>query len=218
MKIITTVLLLCITLLANAQEVATIHDYTIIKPAQWVIPENDTISYTMGDYDSAKALLLKRSLLDDKRASVAYPKDLVFSDGSIEADIASPAGGAGYIGVAFHIKDAQHYETVYFRPGLSHSMEAMQYMPERSAEFNWWSYTDHKFQARATLPLTQWFHVQLLVKGSSLTVFVNNDPKPVFTYHYLDTDLDSGSAGFWLGNCTAGAYKNLVIKATPKMK
>ena len=196
----------------KAQEKEVLFDYSIIKPAQWHIPKSDTISSAFEVYDSSDAFLLHRNFLDDKLAFIAYPGNLKFKDGTIDADIASPAGG-GFIGLAFRIKDAHHYETVYFRPGMSRSMEAMQYMPSRQNEFNWWSFTDRRFQSRATIPFNKWFHVQLLVKGSSLTVFVNREARPVFIYTDLDSNFDAGSVGFWLGNCNTGAYKNLVIKA-----
>jgi hypothetical protein len=157
-------------------------------------------------------LLLKRNILNYKSASIAYPKDLNFKDGIIEADIASPGGSAGFVGLAFRIKDAHHYETVYFRPGSSGTGEAVQYMPEKKQEFDWWDYENSKYEALAVLPVSGWFHTKLVVKGNRLTVFVGNAPKPVFVYDALDAGLKNGSVGFWLGNCTVGAYKNLVVK------
>lgn len=197
---------------AYAQEHAEKHNYTTIKQADWVIPSSDTLAFAFDMYDSSQALFLKRNILDSKSASIAYPKALRFKDGIIEADIASPNGGSGYIGLAFRIKDEHHYETIYFRPGYSRTFDAVQYMPELHQDFNWWSYEDHKYQARAILPLTSWFHVKLLIKGTTMTVFVNNDPTPVYTYNELDDSLDSGSVGFWLGNSKMGAYKNLVVE------
>jgi hypothetical protein len=85
-------------------------------------------------------------------------------------------------------------------------------MPEKKFEFNWWDYESEKYQAKATLPLTAWFHVKAVVKGRTLTVFVDNQPKPVMVYNALDPDLKTGSVGFWLGNSASGAYKNLVVK------
>jgi hypothetical protein len=195
-----------------AQQPDATHNYATIKEAEWVIPKNDTLDYAFDNYDSSKALLLKRNIMDSKSASIAYPKNLRFKDGTIEADLASPGGGAGYIGLAFRIKDAHHYETIYFRPGYSRTFEALQYMPELKQEFNWWGYNDRTHQARAIIPKTGWFHVKLEVKGTTMTVFINNVPEPVFVYKELDETLDMGSVGFWLGNSAVGAYKNLMVK------
>jgi hypothetical protein len=187
-------------------------DYSSIKPALWVIPKTDTLDYALGNHAGKPALLLKRKFTNYKSASIAYPKKLNFKDGIIELDIAAPTGKAGYVGLAFRIRDAHHYETLYFRPGSSGTINAVQYMPEKKLEFNWWDYESEKYQAKATLPLTVWFHVKAVVKGRTLTVFVDNNPKPVMVYNALDPDLKTGSVGFWLGNSASGAYKNLVVK------
>jgi hypothetical protein len=197
---------------APAQRKKPDRDYSVIKPGEWVIPKTDTLDYEQAPYEGSPALLLKRKSANSKSASVAYPQDLNFKDGIIELDIASPTGKNGYVGLAFRIMDQHHYETLYFRPGSSGTINAIQYMPEKKSEFNWWDYEDEKYQAKARLPLKEWFHVKVLVKGDQLTVFVNNDAAPVFVYKPLDASLKSGSVGFWLGNSASGAYKNLVVK------
>jgi hypothetical protein len=107
MKILILSLLLNASFSLYAQESSITHNYTIIKEDEWIIPHNDTLSYLFAIYDSANALLLKRNAFDTKIANIAYPKDLIFKDGIIEADIASPNGG-GYLGLAFRIKNAHH--------------------------------------------------------------------------------------------------------------
>jgi hypothetical protein len=190
------------------------HDLSVIDESSWVIPKNDTLDYGFDSYKNAKAFMLKRKIQNFKSASVAYPKNLNFQDGTIEADIASPQGGAGFVGLAFRIKDEHHYETIYFRPGSSNTPEAVQYMPEIKPEFNWWNYEDSIHESKAVIPLTDWFHVRVLVKGNTLTVFVNGDDKPVMIFKGLDPGLKNGSVGFWLGNCPVGAYKNLTVTAS----
>jgi hypothetical protein len=109
-------------------------------------------------------------------------------------------------------KDNHHYETVYFRPGSSGTINAIQYMPEKGWEFNWWDYEKDKFQAKADIPMTGWFHARAVVQGRTLKVFLNNGKEPVMVRDDLDASLPSGSVGFWLGNCTSGAYRNLTIQ------
>jgi hypothetical protein len=194
-----------------AQHKSSVHNYSIINPSEWVIPRTDTLDYTFEPYQGQKALLMKRKFENYKSASIAYPKDLEFKDGIIEMDIAWPGKANGFVGLAFRIKDPHHYETLYFRPESSGTINAIQYMPEKKFDFDWWDYESDKYQAKATLPLNGWFHVKVIVKGSTLNVFVNNTSKPAFTYNYLDSSLKSGSVGFWLGNSTVGAYRNLVV-------
>lgn len=206
------ILLLFAAITTHAQKEGKAKDYTVIKSSDWIIPKNDTLDFEFSSYVGEKALRLKRTILNYKSASVAYPKNLDFKDGIIELDIASPAGKVGFVGLAFRIQDEHHYETLYFRPGSSNTPNAIQYMPEKKSEFNWWDYEDLKYQAQATLPLTDWFHVKAVVKGNQLTVYLDNKSVPAFTYKALDPNLSHGSVGFWLGNCIAGVYKNLVVK------
>jgi hypothetical protein len=194
-----------------AQQKAVVHNYSAIKSTEWVIPKTDTLDYGFGEYQGYKSLLLKRKIGNYKSASIAYPKSLVFKDGAIEFDAAWPGDKGGFVGLAFRIKDAHHYEVVYFRPESSGTINAIQYMPEKKAEFNWWDYESDKYQAKATLPLHGWFHVMVIVKNSKLTVFIDHQAKPAFVYGPLDSSLKSGSVGFWLGNTQIGAYKNLVV-------
>lgn len=196
---------------SRAQSAGTLHNFSIIKPSEWIIPKNDTLDFAFDKYEGEDALILKRKIQNSKSASTAYPKNLKFRDGTIECDIASPGGPAGYIGLAFRIMDAHHYETIYFRPGGSGTIEAVQYMPEKKTEFDWWDYEDRKYQAIDMLPMNGWFHVKVVVKGNSMTVYTSNKPKPVFIYNNLDAAITRGSVGFWLGNSPSGAFKNLVV-------
>ncbi len=209
------ILLLFVTDSIFAQSKRLIYNYSIINPAEWIIPKTDTLDYAQAVYEGKPALLLKRKFENYKSASVAYPKGLKFKNGVIELDIASPAGKAGYVGLAFRIRDQHHYETLYFRPGSSGTINAVQYMPEKKFEFNWWDYEAKKYQAKTNLPVDGWFHVKVVVKGSQFTRFINHGSKPVFVYSALDPSPDIGSVGFWLGNCRSGAYRNLKVISQP---
>ncbi|WP_259067550.1 DUF1080 domain-containing protein [Mucilaginibacter sp. X4EP1] len=213
-KILGTILLLMIVYAQalKAQNQSVTHNYSVIKPNDWSIPRNDTVDYTFNEYLGQKALLMKRKYGNYKAGTPIYPKDLNFKDGIIEMDIAWPGAKGGYIGFAFRIKDPHHYETVYFRPESSGTINAIQYMPEKKADFNWWDYESDKYQAKATLPMHSWFHVKAIVKGSTVSVFVNNEAKPSLVYNHLDGSLKSGSVGYWFGNSSDGAYRNLTVK------
>ncbi len=188
-----------------------VYIYQEINPAEWIIPRTDTLDYSFGLYQGQNALLMKRKLANYKSASVAYPKGLRFRDGIIEADIAWTGKQNGFVGLAFRVSDEHHYEVVYLRPESSGTINAIQYMPEKKADFNWWDYEANKYQANAILPLHDWIHVKLVVKGSSVSVFVNGQAKPAMVYPALDSSLSAGSAGYWLGNSEAGAYRNLKV-------
>ncbi|HTD39262.1 MAG TPA: hypothetical protein VK671_01490 [Mucilaginibacter sp.] len=211
MKTFLTILLLGITGVSIAQQKHKRYDYTIIKPDEWVIPNSDGVSYSMDTYKGSKALIIKKNFNNYKFGAVAYPKGLNFTDGEIELDMAS-SNGKEYLGLAFRIQDAHHYQTLYFRPESSGTINAIQYMPEKKPDFNWWDYEANKYQAKATLPATAWFHVKAIVKGQMLTVYVDHQPKPAMIYTALDPELKNGSVGFWFGNSSSCAYKNLTVK------
>jgi len=208
MKTLLTALATLLFLTVTAQQK---HSYSTADPALWVIPKNDTVSYAFGDYRGHKALLMSRKIGNYKAGTPVYPKNLVFRDGTIEADIAWQGDKGGYVGLAFRIRDSHHYECIYFRPESTGTINAIQYMPEKKADFNWWDYEANKYQAVATLPLHDWFHVKLMVKGNTLTVYVNNQAKPAMVYKALDSSLAEGSVGYWFGNSAAGAFRNLVV-------
>jgi hypothetical protein len=211
MKTIITALLVSVVSTSIAQQKHKTHDYTAIKLSEWVMPNRDGVTYSMDTYNGAKALMIKKNFNDAKFGYVAYPKNLNFTDGEIELDMASTTG-SDYLGLAFRIKDVHRYQTLYFRPAGSGTINAIQYMPEKKDEFNWWDYEAEKYQAKATLPAKTWFHIKAVVKGNHLTVYVDHQAQPSMNYTALDPELKKGSVGFWFGNSLACAYKNLTVK------
>jgi hypothetical protein len=211
MKTLLSILLLAIASVSIAQQKSKTHNYSTIETAQWVLPNSDGVSSSMQTYKGFKALIIKKSFNNYKFGAVAYPKGLNFSDGEIELDMAS-SNGQEYLGLAFRIQDAHHYQTLYFRPASTGTINAIQYMPEKKEDFNWWDYEAEKYQAKATLPATDWFHVKAVVKGNELKVYINHEATPSMVYKNLDPDLKQGSVGFWFGNSLSCAYKNLTVK------
>ncbi|AYL94871.1 hypothetical protein [Mucilaginibacter celer] len=209
-------IILAIALLAGlqtyAQQKYQVYNFSVVNPKQWVIPKNDTLDYELGTYQGSNALIIKRKIGNYKSASLAYKPGLNFKDGIIDLDIACPGKG-GFVGLAFRIKDAHHYQVVYFRPGSSGTINAIQYMPEKKAEFNWWDYEATKYQAKAIVPQNKWFHVKAVIKGRRMEVYIDNAAKPDMVYTELDASLPNGAVGYWHGNTQMGAYKNLVVKA-----
>ena len=107
------------------------YDYSQVKTGKWFVQKTDTLDYGVEPYEGKPAFLLKRKFGNSKPASLAYPQKLNFKDGVIELDVVYPAGRSGYVGMAFHIKDNNHYETFYFRPGSSGTINAVQYIPKK---------------------------------------------------------------------------------------
>ncbi len=183
-----------VLLIMYAQTVAAqTTDYSNINVSGWQTQRSDTLDYAQKDYLGKPAFMLMRNYQSATGASLAYPKNLDFTNGSIELDIATPSGQNGFVGIAFHIQDSNHYETVYFRPGSSGTGYAVQYMPKKKPEFNWWDYEDLYWQSTATLPDTDWFHVKIVVQGKDMKVYLNRQSTPVMTRTDLDPSLPHGS-------------------------
>jgi len=211
MKSLFSIILLAVANVAIAQQKGKTYNYSNIEPAQWALPNSDGVTSSMQTCKGSKALIIKKGFNNYKFGIVAYPKTLNFTDGEIELDIAS-SNGQEYLGFAFRIQDAHHYQTVYFRPASTGTINAIQYMPEKKEDFNWWDYEAEKYQAKATLPAINWFHVKAVVKGNELKVYINHEATPSMVYKNLDPDLKQGSVGYWFGNSLSCAYKNLTVK------
>src|SRR5206468_2109102 len=109
------ILIILTSVIAGAQQKSKTHNYSTIETAQWVLPNSDGVSSSMQTYKGSKALIIKKGFNNYKFGIVAYPNGLNFTDGEIELDMAS-SNGQDYLGVAFRIQDAHHYQTLYFRP------------------------------------------------------------------------------------------------------
>lgn len=210
MKKLLSIVLLVIAGISFAQQ-KKLHDYSAVDTANWVFPKVSGLTYGLETYQGAKALVLKKNFNSPKAAFIAYPKDLHFIDGEIELDMASTTGN-DFIGLAFRIKDARHYETLYFRPASSGTINAIQYMPGKKDDFDWWDYEADKYQAKAALPLKGWFHVKAVIRGRQLSVYLDHQAKPAMARNDLDPGFQSGYVGVWFGNSAACAYKNLIIR------
>jgi len=211
MKALPSILLLAIASMSLAQQKNKTHNFSNMQTAQWVLPNSGGVTSTIQTYKGSKALVIKKGFNNYKFGTVAYPKGLNFTDGEIELDMAS-SNGNEYLGLAFRIQDTHHYQALYFRPASTGTINAIQYMPEKKQDFNWWDYEAEKYQAKATLPATDWFHVKAVVKDNELKVYLNHESVPAMVYKNLDADLKQGSVGYWFGNSSSCAYKNLIVK------
>ena len=113
MKTLFAALLLTITGISCAWQKNGTHNYSVIKPEEWVIPNSGGVSYRLGAYEGSEALMIKKNFGNYKFGAVAYPKGLNFTDGEIELDLASTTG-TEYLGFAFRIKDALFFVSFFF--------------------------------------------------------------------------------------------------------
>lgn len=147
------------------------------------------------EYLGRKAVYLPTGLLN-----VKGPK---LRDGTIDLDVATKPGGL-FAGIAFRIESDANLEIVYLRPGLTDTIEAMQYTPRLNGDAIWQLLNTSHEKASAHYPKDQWFHIKLVVAGRTCTVFMNNSSEPTMTVTNLRRGDSEGAIGLWgLGG---GAY------------
>lgn len=144
-----------------------------------------------------------------------------FANGVIDADIlgrSQPMQGS-FVGIAFHVVDANTYEAVYFRPFNFRATD-----PERRAHSvqyvshaKWpWQVLRSEHPGHYEQPVSpppngdEWFHARIVVNRPKVSVFVNGDTTPSLVVDELG-DLSHGSVGLWVGESSGGAFANLHV-------
>ena len=143
-----------------------------------------------------------------------------FGEGTIELDVrGKDVLQQSFVGVAFHRKDDQTYESVYLRPFNFQATDptrrnhAVQYM--MVPEFDW-PVLREKFPEEFERPVapsikpTDWVPIKVVVKGGRVQVFAGAVTTPTMDVRRLG-QLDRGLVGLWAGNNSDGDFANLRI-------
>src|SRR5262249_4433266 len=143
-----------------------------------------------------------------------------FGNGTIELDIKGRnVVQKSFIGVAFHAKDANQCDLVYFRPfnftnaDPERRAHAVQYMS--APNFSWKKLrTEHPgVYEKPVQPAPDpdgWFHARIVVDSPKVSVFVNDAKEPSLVVDKL-SKLTSGRVGLWVGQDSDGDFANLKI-------
>ncbi len=141
-----------------------------------------------------------------------------FAEGTIELDVRGrDVPNRSFVGVAFHRKDDNTYESVYLRPfnfrtdDQTRRVHATQYMalpdydwPRLRKEF------PNQFESavdQSAVP-TDWVPLRVVVKGGRIQVYVGAAKAPALDVRKLGQS-DRGQIGFWAGNNSDGDFANL---------
>lgn len=142
-----------------------------------------------------------------------------FKNGTIELDMKGKnAPGQSFVGIAFHGKDNQTFDAIYFRPfnfkNSERNKHATQYisMPKHD-----WSTLRNASPGKyenmiqpMPEPVDDWFHATIVVNHPLVKVYVNGSDEPTLEVEQL-SDTKQGKVGFWVGNGSEGWFKNLKI-------
>ena len=153
---------------------------------------------------------------------IAWIKDQVFSEGTIEVDIrGKDAFQQSFVGIAYHGVDDSSFEAVYFRPfnfrsaDTARVLHAVQYVAPPVYD---WSKLRQEHPNKYEKPVSpapdpnDWFHVRIVVGADKVTVFVNGSTAASLQVTPI-VHRAGGKLGYWVGNGSAGDWKNLRITA-----
>jgi hypothetical protein len=151
--------------------------------------------------------------------AMALVDGAAFATGTIDVDLEGNGGGqASFLGVAFAVADAEHYEAVYFRPfnfraaDAGHRGHAVQYVawPEQTWE-KLRTATPGVYEA-ALEPApdpARWFHARIEIDAHKVRVFVDGARQPCLAVDRLGSPA-GGRVGLWVDS-QPGAFANLKI-------
>lgn len=168
------------------------------------------------DEDGKKAVRLNELTND----GYMILKGIEFSNGTIELDIkGANKPGKSFVGIVFHGQDEKTYDAIYFIPfnfintDTVRRARAVQYisMPDYPWEKLRETYPG-KYENRVNpVPDPEgWFHATIVVKGKTISVFVNHSQQPSLQVEKL-TNTTNGGVALWVGNNSGGSFVNLTI-------
>lgn len=153
---------------------------------------------------------------------IAWVRDAAFLEGTIEFDARGrDVLQKSFIGIAFHGKDYETFETIYFRPFNFQSTDpvrkihAVQYTYE--PQFGFQALRNSRkdeFESAikpAGIQASDWFHVKVVVRGKKVIVFMNGSDAPCLEVETLNPKPEGIKIGYWVGNNSNGDFANLKI-------
>lgn len=212
MNIIKTTIFLpviCISHILFAQQSTYIPDLSIIKDtAKWGNFDRDV------RFDSVVTFNAKSS------EGPVWLKDYSFANGRIEVDLKGKnLQGQSFVGIAFHLMDANTFDAIYFRPfnffNPERNTHSIQYI---SLPGHPWQQLRKDFPGKYESNIfnppnpDDWFHVSIEINYPKVTVFVNKETTPSLVVEQLSANK-TGSVGPWVGYMSEGKFKNLKITA-----
>ena len=204
MKTLITAALLLVTFNCFSQ-LKTVADFKVHNRALTIANENGVSIMHLSEADND---------------GVAWLTGTKFTNGNIELDIrGKDVLQHSFVGIAFHGVDDFTFDCIYFRPfnfkaaDPARKVHAVQYVS--SPKFDWQRLRTEfpgKYQKGLAAPPDPdgWFHARINVNGKKISVFVNGASTPSLEVEQI-VPADGSMIGFWVGNTSAGDFKNLKI-------
>jgi hypothetical protein len=155
---------------------------------------------------------------------LAIVRGTSFQDGTIEVNVAgdtradAPAQSRGFVGIAFRVTDAAHFECFYVRPKNGRSEDQLQ--RNHSTQyisvpgFPWdklRSETPGKYESYVDLVPGAWTKLKIEVAGLTARLYVNGAEQPALVVNDLKQPLAKGEIALWVGPGTIAHFAGLKI-------
>lgn len=192
----------------NLKTIASGEGWTVVNRAVTVLEQDGR---TVAEFDGRPG------------DGMAWLDGVTFTNGEIECDIqgrSAPLQGS-FVGIAFGIRDAETYDAVYFRPFNFRSEDPAR----RAHSVQYISHPDWKWPrlrqerpGQFEKPLEpaidgdSWFHVRIVVRHPTVSVYVNGASEPCLTVEALSGPR-TGRVALWVGNNSPGRFANLKIRS-----
>ncbi len=141
---------------------------------------------------------------------IAYLKDLDFTDGIIEFDVAF-SKKRGFHGGVFRLQDNTNFEEFYLRAHQSGNPDALQYTPVFNGMSAWQLYHGPGFGGAVNFQFDKWMHIKLIVSGNNAELYIDNQDQPVLYMHDLKRELKPGKVGIKTNRFSPGHYANFSV-------
>jgi hypothetical protein len=151
-------------------------------------------------------------------AGFAWVQGLDVNEGCLAIEVRGSADeGRSFVGIAFRADDTETYDSVYLRPFVfqsddpARSSNALQYMA--LPDFGWpvlrqRSPGVYEKGLGSRPDPTAWVELIVRFKGGRLSVFADGAKTPQLDLPLL-TQSTAGRVALWVGNNSAGSFRNL---------
>jgi hypothetical protein len=162
-----------------------------------------------------------------REGGLALLRDVAFTDGVIEVDVAGRRGPhavpdvRGFIGVAFRTRpSADSYEYIYLRPDNGRADDqvrrnhATQYAAHPAFTFaRLRKESPERYESYVDLEPGAWTRMRVQVSGRTARLFVHDGPQPALVVTDLKLGVEGGGVALWIGPGTEGFFANVRVVA-----
>jgi hypothetical protein len=156
--------------------------------------------------------------------NLAIVPGVTLQDGTIEVTLAgdtaagAPPAWRGFVGIAFRVTDASHFECFYIRPKNGRSDDQLQ--RNHSAQYisvpgyPWEKLrteTPGKYESYVDLVPGEWTKIRITMQGQTARLYVNGADQPTLVVNDLRQPLAKGGIALWVGPGTIAHFKDLKI-------